>query len=73
MTTEHIKSMGLVALIAISTIACSPEAPKTELKVNDENCKPENITAIKDKTAQQQFAGACARRGAFKPSENKSW
>jgi len=73
MTTEHIKLMGFSALIVISTIACSPEAPKTKLQVNDENCKPENITAIKDKTAQQQFAGACAHRGAFKPSEKKSW
>lgn len=73
MTTEHLKLKRIIVLIAILTSACSPEAPKTNMQVNNANCKPENVTAIKDKAAQQQLARACAHRGEFKPSEKRSW
>ena len=42
-------------------------------EVNDENCKLENIQKIEEKGMQQEFAGKCARRGTFKPSEPKKW
>lgn len=41
--------------------------------VNDENCKTENIKKIKDKEAQEAFAGLCIRRGDFVKSPPKAW
>ena len=73
MTVERLRLRGFIALILISSTACSPEAPKPRLQVSEETCKPEKISAISDKAAQQQLASACARRGEFKPSEKKSW
>lgn len=73
MTVERLRLRGFIALILISSAACSPEAPKPQLQVNDDTCKPEKISAISDKATQQQLASACARRGEFKPSEKKSW
>jgi entry exclusion lipoprotein TrbK len=72
-TVEHFKLWKWLILIAILGTACSQENPNTELQVNNETCKPENISGIKDKANQQQFASACARRGQFKASETKSW
>lgn len=73
MTVERFKLTGFIALILLSSTACSPEAPKSQLQVNDETCKSEKISAVSDKATQQQLASACARRGEFKPSEKKSW
>ena len=72
-TMEHFKLWMWLILVSILSTACSQEKPNTELQVNNETCKPENISAIKDKANQQQFASACARRGQFKSSEKKSW
>lgn len=73
MTVERFKLTGFIALILLSSTACSPEAQKSQLQVNDETCKSEKISAVSDKATQQQLASACARRGEFKPSEKKSW
>jgi entry exclusion lipoprotein TrbK len=73
MTVERRRLRGFIAIILISSTACSPKAPKPHLQVNDETCKPEKLSAINDKAAKQQLASACARRGEFKPSEKKSW
>ncbi|MDX6018634.1 entry exclusion lipoprotein TrbK [Shewanella indica] len=42
-------------------------------EVNNANCKKEIIMAIEPKSAREEFAGKCARRGTFKPSTGKTW
>lgn len=73
MTTKQLSLKGIIALIAILVSACSPDVPNKAIQANDENCNPQNLTAMKDRAAQQALARACTHRGEFKPSEKKSW
>ena len=75
MITNRPTLLTLAALVAALISACSPETPKKEMPVvNDENCKWENMVKIEDKASREQFASACARRGpGFKPSPKKEW
>ena len=75
MTTNRPALLTLAALVAALISACSPETPKKEMPVvNDENCKWENMVKIEDKASREQLASACARRGpGFKPSPRKEW
>ena len=61
------------ALSALAAVCGNKPALQAMPEVNDENCKLENIQKIEEKGMQQEFAGKCARRGTFKPSEPKKW
>ncbi|MDR0716652.1 MAG: entry exclusion lipoprotein TrbK [Azoarcus sp.] len=69
-------SVLFLASIAATIVAgCSDDQPPAQTRafeVNDENCASENLLAIKDKTAQQKLADACARRTNFKKSDEKT-
>lgn len=72
---NHIQ-LTVTFFMVLAIMACSPEAPQDSKEkpiVNDENCKPGNITNIKDKSVREAFADACFRRGDFKPSTGKTW
>jgi entry exclusion lipoprotein TrbK len=75
MKARQLSSVALVALVATWVSACSPDTPKEEAPiVNDENCKLENISKIGDKATREEFSAACLRRGpGFKPSQQKAW
>ncbi|MCK0505355.1 entry exclusion lipoprotein TrbK [Aromatoleum anaerobium] len=61
------------ALVAALLAGCDNKPAAQDLpEVNDENCRPENIAKL-DKGVQQAFSSQCLRRGAFKPSEQKTW
>lgn len=59
----------LLAAILLAFISgCSNDEPTiskpsqtTNIEVNDENCKLENIKKISDKLAREEFAGLCFR------------
>ena len=57
MTTNRHALLTLAALVAALISACSPETPKKEMPVvNDENCKWENMVKIEDKASREQLA-----------------
>ncbi|WP_420493185.1 entry exclusion lipoprotein TrbK [Sedimenticola hydrogenitrophicus] len=63
---------GLTVLLS----GCFSEDPaeNTPLpEANNANCKPEFIAAIEPKSAQEKFAGECARQGTFKQSPERTW
>ena len=67
-------TLALAAALAVLAAGCDNKpALQAMPEVNDENCKLENVQKIEDKGMQQDFAGKCARRGTFKPSEPKKW
>lgn len=67
-------TLALAAALAALSAGCDNKpALQAMPEVNDENCKLENIQKIEEKGMQQEFAGKCARRGTFKPSEPKKW
>lgn len=67
-------TLALAAALAVLAAGCDNKpALQVMPEVNDENCKLENIQKIEEKGMQQEFAGKCARRGTFKPSEPKKW
>jgi|APTNR8051073442_1049403.scaffolds.fasta_scaffold00193_14 entry exclusion lipoprotein TrbK len=67
-------TLALAAALAVLAAGCDNKpALQAMPEVNDENCKLENIQKIEEKGMQQEFAGKCARRGTFKPSEPKKW
>ena len=67
-------TLALAAALAALAARCDNKpALQAMPEVNDENCKLENIQKIEEKGMQQEFAGKCARRGTFKPSEPKKW
>ena len=76
MKAKSISCLFLVGFTAALLGACTPETTTKEVPtVNDENCKPENIAKIEDKTMREQFSADCLRRapGGFKASEKKEW
>lgn len=73
MNLRKISTLALAALAALAAGCDNKPALQAMPEVNDENCMPTNIQKIEDKGMQQEFAGKCARRGAFKPSEPKKW
>ena len=67
-------TLALAAALAVLAAGCDNKpALQAMPEVNDEKCKLENIQKIEEKGMQQEFAGKCARRGTFKPSEPKKW
>ena len=74
MTLRKALTLALAAALAALAAGCDNKpALQAMPEDNDENCKLENIQKIEDKGMQQEFAGKCARRGTFKPSEPKKW
>lgn len=43
------------------------------IEINDENCQPEKLAQIERKDVREAVAGACLRRGEFKPSAPREW
>ena len=74
MNLRKVSTLALAAALAALAAGCDNKpALQTMPEVNDENCKLGNVQKIEDKGMQQDFAGKCARRGTFKPSEPKKW
>lgn len=75
MRENRLLVLSLAILFAAVSGGCSPDAPKQEMPVvNEENCKAENISKIEDKVMREQFASMCLRRDSgFKPSVKREW
>ncbi len=59
---KNTTTLVLTVIAAAALAGCGePESPA----VNDENCRPEVIAKIKDKTAQQDFASRCSRQSVY--------
>lgn len=65
---------GIAAVMAVLLAGCKDELAQAAMpKVNDENCKLENIKKIEDRAIREKFSGLCLRAGDFKPSDERSW
>ncbi|WP_419591186.1 entry exclusion lipoprotein TrbK [Thiolapillus sp.] len=71
---KKIKTVFLM-LGLLGLAACS-ERPETVTmpKVNNENCRHENVMKMEPEALRQKFASLCFRRSAIKPSDKpKTW
>uniref|UniRef100_UPI003AF5DA6A entry exclusion lipoprotein TrbK n=5 Tax=Thiolapillus sp. TaxID=2017437 RepID=UPI003AF5DA6A len=74
---EKMKKIKTVFLMLglLGLAACS-ERPETVTmpKVNNENCRHENVMKMEPEALRQKFASLCLRRSTIKPSDKpKTW
>lgn len=72
MNTLRPRLMSIALLLCASISAC--DRGTSELPaISAANCTAENIAKISSESSRKEFAGRCAARNTFKPSEKRGW
>ena len=72
MNTIQLRLVPIAMLICTAISGCNPEVSKLPT-VSEANCTSVNIAKIGNESSRREFAGLCASRNTFKPSEKKGW
>lgn len=67
-------NLSLSMTLAVAVLGCSDSMNGSSIpEATAENCRPENVKKIRDKSAREAFASRCFRSGKFEPSPNRTW
>ena len=72
MNSIQLRLVPIAMLICTAISGCNPGTSELPA-VSEANCTPVNIAKIGNESNRKEFAGLCARRNTFRPSEKKGW
>ncbi len=74
MSLPSFRSKSLLLILTLILAGCDRSRADIPLpEVNEENCKPENTSRIKNEEIRNKYITQCALRSTVTPSKPRGW